>query len=50
MKVGHCPFKPGALNSKVDDFKFSELAGIWKVVYDEKSLNDNFTCPGVRFD
>ena len=50
MKVGHCPYKPGALRSKVDNFNFTELAGIWKVVYDENSMKENFTCPGVRFD
>lgn len=50
MKVGHCPYKPGALRSKVDNFNFTELAGIWKVVYDENSMRENFTCPGVRFD
>ena len=47
---GHCPYQPGELNTRVSDFDYKKLAGVWKVVYDEKELNDNFTCSGIRFD
>lgn len=49
-KSGHCPYKPGDIKSKVSNFNFTRMTGIWKVAYDEKELTQNFTCMGARFD
>ena len=50
IKAGHCPHKPGEIVSKVKDtLDLKKLYGIWKVYYDEKFLNHNFTCMGTKF-
>jgi hypothetical protein len=49
IRGGHCPHQPGSLASKVkDNLNHTRLAGIWKVAYDEKILNHNFTCMGTK--
>lgn len=49
MKHGKCPYQPGELNSKVaDTLEMSRLYGIWKIAYDEKHLNRNYTCMGAK--
>ena len=50
FEQGKCPYKPGDIQSKVGaSFDFQKMEGIWKIIYDERALNDNFTCMGAKF-
>lgn len=39
MKPGRCPLVPDKIATRVKDFNYTKLAGVWKVAYDEKELN-----------
>lgn len=50
MKEGKCPFRPGDLKSKLNEtLDLKRLNGTWKIIYDEKKLNDRFSCLSVKF-
>ena len=50
MKPGHCPKIPGDIPTRALDLNFTKLAGVWRVAYDEKELNDKYSCAGTRLD
>ena len=42
---GHCPYKPGDLKSKLgQSFNITKLEGVWRTIYDEKALNERYSC------
>jgi len=50
VSVGKCPLKPEEVPTNVKDkFDIHKIDGIWKLLYDEKQLNDNYTCMGAKF-
>ena len=50
IEDGKCPYQPGDIQSNVAaTFDFHIMEGIWKVIFDEKTLNENFTCMGSKF-
>ena len=50
LSEGKCPYQPLDIKTKFSDFFDHQiLDGIWKVIYDEKSLNKNYTCMGTKF-
>lgn len=49
IKPGRCPYKPGELKSRVkDSLKPEKLDGVWRVIYDGKEMNQNFTCQTLK--
>ena len=52
FKSGYCPHSAGSLTSTVksmDNDKLQSLLGTWMSAFDQKELNKNVNCPGIKY-